>query len=182
MNPVAVTQSQERLRRAREANERLQRADPIRDHNDVKDAWSAFLIAASGVYSKLEKGAKGHSLSEPWFGRIKHERKTDPLLRYIQQARNSDEHGLSEIVTEVPGHVAVHQSPHPHGPNISITVSLKLILVPVHDDAHGDTFPLPKSHLGQKIMEWPEPKDLSALALEYLDSLVSQAAEFARGG
>ena len=65
------------------------------DINAVMEAWGDFLIAAGAVYSKLEQGAKGHPASEPWFGAKKAQRKADPLLAYLHQARNVEEHGIT---------------------------------------------------------------------------------------
>jgi hypothetical protein len=69
----------------------------------METAWSDFLIKANRVYTKLEQGAKGNNKSAPWFGRKQSERKKDPLLRYIKNARHADEHGL-ERVTARHGH------------------------------------------------------------------------------
>jgi hypothetical protein len=49
------------------------------------------------VFTKLEQGAKSHPKSQPWSGPVKHQRRTDALLQYIHQARNSDEHGIQRI-------------------------------------------------------------------------------------
>ncbi|MBL8667183.1 MAG: hypothetical protein JNM48_06950 [Rhodospirillales bacterium] len=72
---------------------------------DVNAAWSDFLIASHGIYTKLEQGAKSSQKSTYWFGKKKCERKQDPLLNYLHHARNSDEHRLDPITFEEPAQV-----------------------------------------------------------------------------
>jgi hypothetical protein len=96
MKPQAVDQAEQRLRRATAAFGSLKQAT---NFDDAESAWSDFLLAASTIYSKLEQGVKGNGKSEAWFGKQKHARRKDPILRYLHFARNSDEHGI-ERVTE----------------------------------------------------------------------------------
>jgi hypothetical protein len=70
--------------------------------HELESAWSRFLVAANRVYTRLEQGAKSNSESKGWFGRKTHERRIDPLLRYIQHARNADEHSIAEITHREP--------------------------------------------------------------------------------
>jgi hypothetical protein len=37
---------------------------------DMHSAWWAFLLAADGVYSKLEQGAQSNGKSKAWFGSV----------------------------------------------------------------------------------------------------------------
>jgi hypothetical protein len=91
MDPKALAAAKVRLERAKNAVTALDTAITLAD---MHSAWSAFLLAAGGIYSKLQRGAKGDSKSVAWFGGITHVRKTDPLLSYIHQARNSEEHSV----------------------------------------------------------------------------------------
>src|SRR5207249_4288002 len=91
MDPVALALAKNKLYVAAESNAKLQAATT---YVDAELAWSAFIMAASTIYSKLEQGAKSSGKSQGWFGRKKKERRTDALLRYLHFARNSDEHGL----------------------------------------------------------------------------------------
>src|SRR6516165_1236564 len=91
MKAIGLDSARERLRRAHSAFERLERATTNKDR---ETAWSDFLLASHAVYSKLEQGSKGCGKSQAWFGRKKHERKNDELLRYIHHARNIDDHGI----------------------------------------------------------------------------------------
>jgi len=87
MDKRAITQSTQRIQKARSALDRLNRA-------------KTFLEMQSA------QGAKGYGRSEAWFGRKKKERRDDDLLKYMWQARNSDEHGIVEIISEQEGYQA----------------------------------------------------------------------------
>ena len=94
MNKVAVKAASENLKRAETALHDIEAAQTLAE---VETAWSDFLTAAGRVFTKLEQGAKSNGKSNAWFGRKKHERRTDPLLQYVHHARNADEHGLAEV-------------------------------------------------------------------------------------
>jgi hypothetical protein len=100
----AISQAHERLNRAQDALQAMERAN---NFYDVQQAWTDFLTAANTIYSKLQEGAKGCGKSEPWFGRQLHARRSDPLLRYIHFARNADEHGIAPITAVHLGSVSV---------------------------------------------------------------------------
>jgi hypothetical protein len=65
------------------------------DFERFSDEWFIFLTAWKSVYTTLEQGAKVSPQSRQWFGGKKTERRDDPLLNYLFQARNDEEHGLS---------------------------------------------------------------------------------------
>jgi hypothetical protein len=98
MHPNAVSQAKVRLQKAEAALARLETAKQLAP---IEEAWSDFLIASGGIYSKLEQGAKGFGKSAAWFGKRKKERKDDSLLSYLHHARNSDEHGIDHGVDTV---------------------------------------------------------------------------------
>jgi hypothetical protein len=65
------------------------------------------LVASKNVWTLLEQGSKISSESRQWLGGKKRERRSDPLLRYMFEARNDDEHGLETSLVEVPGSTRV---------------------------------------------------------------------------
>jgi hypothetical protein len=77
---------------------------------DVQSHWTAFLASAGRVFTKLEEGSKDTQKSKTWFGTKVHQRRTDPVLRYVWQARNAHEHTLQDltqhVITEVPPSLA----------------------------------------------------------------------------
>ena len=73
----------------------------------MEEAWSNFLTMANRAYTKLEQGAKDNGKHRAWFGRQKHERRQDPSLRYIKNARDADEHGLERITERASGGIGI---------------------------------------------------------------------------
>lgn len=192
MKQAAIAHANARLAKARRALSEMNEAKSL---DDAALAWSDFLIAASGVYSKLEQGAKGGGKSEGWFGRKKHERKADPLLQYVHQARNADEHGIEPITKAEPagfsiggrgsyrldgsyGSEAGLRITHIDGPPPIVLIGRKLRLTTVRDSRHGDTFDPPTAHLGVAIAD-PSPIGVAILALSYLEGLLTEAAQLA---
>jgi hypothetical protein len=90
----AVEQARERLSVAEHALARIERAEAL---PAMSAAWVDLLTASGTVFAKLEQGAKGSSASEAWLASHKNARKTDPLLQYAHQARNSSEHSIQDI-------------------------------------------------------------------------------------
>jgi hypothetical protein len=192
MRKPALDQARERLGRAAEAVRRMQNAKAY-SYKDENRAWSDFLLAASGVYSKLEQGAKGCGTSEGWFGRKKHDRKKDELLNFIHHARNTDEHGISGTtlfrsnVTTLEGRLdSVGVNIMPDGsPQVVVSgqpgsragVEMFTGLKMVKDSRHGDSFMPPTQHLGQPLEADPSVVLVAELGLAYLEGLVAEAAK-----
>lgn len=183
MNPNAVVQAKQRLARAREA------IDALRIGKDKPRAWADFLSATNSIYSKLEQGAKTNGKSSAWFGRVKRIRKSDQLLCYLHHARNAEEHGLigslglgrpklEKIALDAEvakGEAKIIVRDRKNRPAAALKASVgKSKLVAVRDDRYGDTFPVPREHLGKRLTSMPIT-ELAALAMVYFEALVSEA-------
>jgi hypothetical protein len=96
MDPTAIDLAVSRVRTAGHAFEDLTTA---KTWEEFGDHWFLFLVAWKAVYTVLEEGAKPFPQSRQWFGAKKKERKDDPLLQYLFEARNDEEHGLARSVT-----------------------------------------------------------------------------------
>jgi len=183
MKPEAIAQATQRLGKACAALESFGRTNSPRD---MASHWADFLIAVSGVYSKLEQGAKKDALSNPWFGRKKHERKNDPLMSYLHQARNSEEHGLHQVTSVAGSEVklgpgakaAIYTDGHSFTvSNVEGEVTVpqdRIKLVPVYDDRSGKWFEVPRMHMGVPI-DNVSPGVIGSLALSYLVDLLNEA-------
>ena len=147
---------------------------------------------ANRVYTKLENGSKHNSKSKGWFGRIVHERRKDPLLRFIHQARNTEEHGLAgssntQAAMSAQGSIhikctvvtddmfAVEYTPANSGSKLAVRFSLNLCSVV--DDRFGNTFEPPREHLGQPLVD-VSPLGVAEAALGYLGNLITKAKRF----
>ena len=199
MNSKAIKQAEQRLRKAEVAFERLCSTD---DADLTKDAWSDFLTAAGTIYGKLAEGSRSNGSSQSWFGRMKNERKSDPLLAYIHHARNCDEHGIEEVTGTWVEHkfVTVGQSVLtgigvPEGGTISDVVGIlpdgrrvpidtirtrAVRLVPVTDSKYLDTYEVPLSHLGEQLPHPLIPAYVAGLMLQYLQRLIADAQTLAK--
>lgn len=196
MKAAAIEQARARLAKARGAATDLAKADSFAAFQVL---WSDFLIAAAGIYSKLEQGAKGSGVSEAWFGRKKHDRKKDPLLSYLHHARNTDEHGIEPTAEHKPGSLTIHGDIHLNGmingpagtalrvapiaggrpPEIRYAPA-RIVLVPVTDPRYNDTFHPPASHLGEPLSD-TSPIAVASLALTYFESLLAEATKLTQG-
>lgn len=186
---AAVEQAKTKLAKAERSLQSLKEASGF---EMAEDAWTDFLLAVSGIYSKLEQGSKGEGKSEAWFGKKKYDRKKDQLLRYLHFARNADEHGIERIVIRDQGssflrrkmkfgeRVPVRISPvDPStgllGPSDEAFVpGPALGLIRVHDRRFGDSCDPPTEHLGNTI-EHRFPYDTAINAMPYLRTLISEA-------
>lgn len=188
MNPNAIEQAKARLQKAEKALADLKAAEYF---DDAESAWSDFLLAASGIYSKLEQGAKGYPKSEPWFGAEKHLRKTDPLLRYIHFARNVDEHGLERVTEQSLENINMkfnerkhfklqrlnQETREPEGePMDAVLAGPTLKVVRVYDRRFGDFADPPETHLGNPVhFASSFPDEIGDVALKYLRSMIERA-------
>lgn len=200
MDKEASRQAWERLHRARNAHKELLGSTSF---EEAESAWSDFITHAATIFSKLEKGAKGHNKSEPWFGIIKSQRKTDPLLIYVHQARNTDEHGIAKITDREMGFMRLraegggvhirgmeidergrvaHLDATPTAPGGRVIIETKpatLKLVPVSNDIYKDTFNPPTMHLGRPLKDG-SPSEVATLALEFLEAIVKHASSLTK--
>jgi hypothetical protein len=94
MHPESIFHANIRLNKAEKALIDLQKAN---NKEDAEFAWIDYLVATGSIFSKLENGSKKSETGKSWFEDRKRERKTDPLLRYLHEARNSDQHGIVSI-------------------------------------------------------------------------------------
>lgn len=95
MDPKAIAKAELRFAKATSCLAEIQK--PPSTYKDFLHIWTDFLLALNAVYTSLEQGAKSSPQSRQWFGGKKRERRQDPLLRYLHQARNADEHGLAPV-------------------------------------------------------------------------------------
>ena len=160
------------------------------------DAWYLFLTAAKNVYTILQQGSKTTPQSRQWFGGKKQERKTEPLLQYLFQARDDDEHGLANVTEHVPGEMSLTlpQSRDPvvikhlsvqngrieyegsHPLHVNVTPSTAR-LAPVC--GRGPVIYSPPTTFRGKQLTDVSPVAVGRIALDYLKDLIEGAAKLA---
>lgn len=192
MNKTGLSKAKGRLQKSRECVERIRIAQ---EFETFESAWTDFLLASNSVYSVLEQSVKGHTKAEEWFGRKKHERRIDPLLAYLHQARNTDEHGIEPVAEHDPGgfsigtrgeHVSIENMVFgPEGLHATIrpvdgkypTIQIRTpraVLIHVRNSRFGDVFNPPREHLG-KTLDDNSPLSVAELGLAHLEKLVEEA-------
>ena len=201
MKRVALDKAQDHLDLASDAVSDMAAATNFKAY---EQAWSQFLTQASRFYSKIEQGAKGCKVSEPWFGSKKHERRKDALLSYIHHARDCDEHTIdnttaisADMLTgtydkddgfKVSFEFMVDGNGRQHFRNVKATgkdgealpyelVNPRMVLLTVHDRRYGDKFDPPLMHRTRPIVD-TTPRGVAQLALTYLREMLSEARSF----
>ncbi len=188
MNKSGLEKVADRMRRMRSAAELLGNA---KDSRTAAAAWEDFLIAAGGFYSILERAARTTPAEIGWYGRIKHVRKNDPLLRYIHHARNAEEHGCQPISLPAstsgtlltPGSSVWFTAKDGHWIASDVRGNVHfskdaIRLVTVHDERFKDSFDPPCKHLGIPI-EDTSAANIAELAITYLENVFSEASAMA---
>lgn len=188
MQRVAVAKAENALRRASAARDRLRDASNL---TQARDAWEDFLAENTKFFEKLSKGSRINPKSEAWFGRVKHERKTDHLLRYLMHARNAEEHTLDEVtkssvaIGASKGRVRVHSlairgdgeiihsDVEPLTDGARLAVKLHLRMLPVTDRS-DNVYQPPAEHLGKPVPN-VSPLSIANFALEHMTSLIETA-------
>lgn len=200
MKQAAVQKAEARLEECWKESRRILASTSF---EETQSAWTNFLFHANAIYLFLEQGTKYDSKSGSWFGRKKHERKTDPLLNYLHHARNSNEHGLVKVIGFQPGGLAIGGGRNEgiffkhavfRGGKIEgeiepiggISVGYKIIpstskLVEITDGRSGKRYPPPTTHLGKDLHEFvfgASPLGVVIKACIYLDRLIKEAKQF----
>jgi hypothetical protein len=197
MDQKAITKARSRLRVAEKAARELVTCKDIQEFTDI---WYTFLSAAKNIYTVLEQGAKSSPQSRQWFGAVGNERRGDPLLRYVYEARNDDEHGLEPGAEYVPGRLRIGITKPGFsseftingrsGPGNTLNVQStdgkpvlierippRIKLVPVKDRT-GKCYAPPEMHKNQTLSD-NSPINVAGLALSYLTDLVERASKLA---
>lgn len=87
----------QRLDNAKEDLLQLEKLGP--SFKGFEKTWYSFLLNFNGFFTVLEQASKSNQKSMKWYSEIRNFRKSDPILSYLQHARNMEEHhGVSSIM------------------------------------------------------------------------------------
>jgi len=201
MDQRAIAKARSRLRIAEKA---LADLAVCNNYEKFTDTWYVFLTAWKNVLTSLEQGSKDSAQSRQWYGAKKTERREDPLLQYLFQSRDDDEHGLEPITRRVPGQLALGVNK----PGFSTKVRFNSLAIksgritsgsvesldgkPVLVEQRlpyaalstvrgrgGVLYQPPISHLGEPLDD-PTPYAAGSLGLLWLKNLVEEAEGCAR--
>jgi hypothetical protein len=90
MDNKAIEAAKEKLKLAREKVAAMSTANQI---NMLAQLWEEFLTLQQQVFLRLKKAFECGP-SKYWSDQLQFERRTDPMLQYVEQARHANEHGI----------------------------------------------------------------------------------------
>ena len=74
-----------------------------------EEEWRDLLGCLEKVWVKAERGCqKYRNKFQPWQGKYVALRRRDPLLKYLKQARDADNHSIQEVAEVKPGHTTMN--------------------------------------------------------------------------
>jgi hypothetical protein len=184
MKSASLDSARECLARAKAEHANMKAADSF---EKMEAAWTNFLLMSNRVYARIEQGAKGNGTSFGWYGTKKHERRKDPLLSYIKNARDADEHGIERVTgrdygsTQVrfPEGATITSGTMSHG-NIDIQLAEPR---PVEVTFNGPSVKLVEvTNYGDKYQPPgnTDPVAVAELFLNHLEALIAEAAALAK--
>lgn len=194
MHPAALAKAVARFARAERAVEILAAATT---HDEAEAAWNDFLSASGVVFNVLEQGAKSNAISVGWYSRVKGQRRSDPALSYLHQARNSDTHGIESVTTrhqryDFPvGHpildITVGEGERiwnttfkgPDGVRRKMHLERKDGIQLAAVTNRGVVYDPPRVHLGQVLEQFLNPVPLARAAITHLSRVLDEAKELA---
>lgn len=183
MDRKAIAKANARLHKMHQALERMKTGN---SPSEIEGAWGDFIFAASTAYNSLLQGSKTNNKSKDWFNKRKNERRKDPLLLYVKEARNSEEHGIEDITKRTNSQIHLTSQ----GDQVTLrsdgrqwhVVSQKgnvrypldrVRLIPVKN-GYGDTFDPPESHLGQPLADI-SPVGVAEATYAYIKAMIEDA-------
>lgn len=139
----------------------------VGDFFEYQKEWRKFLRRIERVWVKTQAAVHGMPNWQQIESEVSRLRKKDPLLHYLQQARNVDEHTISELAEDWEPRLEVKQT----GNKVEIRWQpWDRPLLPVKN--RGVTCDPPKTHLGKSIEHLKgkgkaEPRVVAELALRF---------------
>jgi len=162
--------------------------------DDFDDRWQRFLGHLERVWNKCQNHFGKSPKWNGWKGRYERQRRTDPLLSYLTNARGAHEHTVSDITNKKPGSIglgagpggSVHIKRLTIGPNGQIQGEwdgdLKVTFNPGRADPapvvnRGRAYAVPTTHLGSPLPD-TTAVTLGKAGLVFYKQLVSDAEHF----
>jgi hypothetical protein len=160
---------------------------------DFESNWRDFLIHLEKAWIKSERECLDFkNRFQPWQGKYVKIRRTDPLLKYLKNARDVDTHSIEEIVDKIPGSRTIttlnKQEPLfakklviKNGEIIEYEGNQPLIIEdkPGRIDAksftnQGTIYLPPTYHLGKPLKHSKNPLEIAELGLEFYSKFLDE--------
>jgi hypothetical protein len=161
--------------------------------SEFEEHWKEYLRRLRRVWNKACDEFRRNSKWNGWRGSYEQERKKDPLLSYLINARDADEHTIGEITEQVPGGIGINPATgnsiyieKMEIKNNSISINSpqdiridfipgRVKLLPVTN--YGRVYAVPTHHLGNPV----DPADVIAIAnlgFQYYTEFLKAARSF----
>lgn len=191
MKAAAIDKARERLRRAATAIADIERANT---QHAFRDAWESYLISIKAIGEVLQTGARGDKPSEKALAALWDDVRADPLLGYLIEARNVEEHGLersanyesASLMIGGPGESVMLNGTLGGGMMVTPMYGSKVTIIQAPQatrllpviDRRGKEWPVPTEHLGKPVAD-PSPTAVARLGLTHFTMIVKVAAGMA---
>lgn len=143
---------------------------------DYEALWREVLRRLERVWAKTRAAVRDRPGWQQIESEVAHLRRTDPLLRYIIQARNVDEHSIQELAREYEANLSATPQP---GSILLRWSPWDRPLLPVTN--RGVTYTPPRMHLGKSISHLlgqgkAEPRVVAELAMEFYVGVLNRVS------
>jgi hypothetical protein len=185
---TSLQASKSELQRAKQSLTELKSS---KDFKHFEDKWRDLLNYLEKCWIKSERECQHvKNKFEPWQGTFKALRRSDPLLKYLKQARDSDNHSVQEIIDKIPGHTT-GKFLNPQGGHIERMVFEKGVLKEYSGDPmiiefkpgkveaksvvnQGQTFTPPLYHRGRPLKNSKDPIEIAELGIGFYEDYLNQ--------
>src|SRR5580765_4038702 len=168
---------------------------------DFDEHWKQFLHRTERAWNKTHAHYGRSPKWGNWVAKFERERRQDPLLSYLCNARGAEEHTTAEITGREPGGIGIGLadgvgvqpdgsihiehltiSTTPNRIEVQSTQALKITFQPERVRMEpvtnrGRLYPVPTAHLGGQI-DSNSLATVAEVALKYYESVLSQAEGF----
>lgn len=180
-----------------EANIGIQQMEISKDRISYENGWVRFVESLEEAWTSfIEEGKDVSTKFQPWMGKYIKERRNDPLLKYLYQARHQSQHGnislnwksgKIRIAPNFSGHIKSLKI-HPDGNYEADATALhesaddfslvhesgKPILPKIVNKKHNQEYAPPNIHLNKTIQD-SLPHNVAKLAIQYYHNIFREA-------
>lgn len=160
---------------------------------EYEENWRDFVTNLEKVWIKSERECiEFKNKFQPWQGNFIKERRIDPLLKYVKNARDVETHSIQEIVEKRKGYTTINPLDNKKTLEIKNLViengkisfiessqpliveqhSAKIIAIPFTNQ--GTVYLPPEFHRGLRLKNKSNPIEIAELALEYYENYLNE--------
>lgn len=167
------------------AKKSLKKMKELRSQNDInlldefESHWIDFLINLEKIWKKAELECKDLPKFQPWQGVYKRERKKDPLLSYLKNARDVDQHSIQQIAIERGYEIKITSPLEGATFNAGDTITIKGEVKEPRIETQAVTnrsevYQPPIEHLDKRLLNPNDPIELAELGLAYYENFLDE--------